>query len=356
MQESSESARRSAWALTAADFAAIGVPIDACVFFSRLIGAALGRHDATALGKRAAAFVDAHLDLSLPDIEQQEKSADGSTKFALRLADGARIEAVHMPRAVKNPRVTVCLSSQVGCAMGCTFCRTAEMGLVRNLTAGEIVGQLIVVLRACATTDAQRVNVVFMGMGEPLHNVAALLDAIEAMCDTAGLGIAPSRVTVSTSGLVHGIDALACAAVRPCLALSVNATTDEARLRTMPITKAHNLAALRAALLRFPVRPHEKITLEYVLLHRENDSDDDARRLAVFAEGFRHVVNVIPYNAYDGARFSPPEEDRIHRFVRVARDAGAFVTVRRSRGRDVSAACGQLLQVGRKNKATSLNA
>jgi 23S rRNA (adenine2503-C2)-methyltransferase len=320
-------------------------PIDARVLCTRLTKLALGQLDRAGLGKKTTAFAAEHLDLSLPRVAQQERSSDGATKLVLALADGARVEAVHMPRAVKNPRVTVCLSSQVGCAMGCTFCRTAEMGLVRHLTAAEIVGQLLIVLQTLGPVDPQRVNVVFMGMGEPLHNLNAVLTAVRVMCNASGLGMSPSRITVSTSGLIPGIDALARATVRPCLALSVNATTDAARLRTMPITKAHGLADLRLALLRFPLRSHEKITIEYVLLPGENDTREDAARLAAFTRGYRYCVNVIPFNRYDGARFVAPSAETLVRFVRAARDEGCLVTVRHSRGRDVSAACGQLVQL-----------
>jgi 23S rRNA (adenine2503-C2)-methyltransferase len=335
----------SAWALTAKDLTAMKPPIDSRVFCTRLTGLALGRLERAALGKKAEAFTAEHLDLTLPRIAQQERSSDGSTKLAIELADGARVEVVHMPRAVKNPRVTVCLSSQVGCAMGCTFCRTGEMGLVRHLTAAEIVGQLLVVLRTLGPEDPRRVNIVFMGMGEPLHNLSAVLTAIRVMCDAPGLGISPTRITVSTSGLIAGIDALARATVRPCLALSVNATTDDARLRTMPITKAHGLAELRLALLRYPLRSHEKITIEYVLLPGENDTQEDVVRLAAFTRGYRHHVNVIPFNHYEGARFDAPSAATLMRFVRAAQDEGCLVTVRHSRGRDVSGACGQLVQV-----------
>lgn len=249
-----------------------------------------------------------------------------------------------MPRAVRNPRVTLCISSQVGCAMGCTFCHTGTMGLIRNLTAGEIVGQVLQIVRTLGPSETNRVTLVFMGMGEPLHNTREVLRAIEILCEPAGLGLAPSRITVSTSGLVPGIDELALASVRPSLALSLNATTDDARLRTMPITKRFPLSDLHAALSRFPLRPHEKITIEYVLLRGENDTVDDATRLAHFAAPFRHNVNVIPYNVYEGSAFSTPDEETIQRFVKTLQDNGALATVRRSRGRDVAAACGQLVQ------------
>ena len=284
----------------------------------------------------------AELDLSLPRVAEARVSGDGATKLVLELADGARIEAVHMPRDVRTPRVTVCVSSQVGCAMGCGFCATAAMGLVRNLTAAEIVAQVMVVVRTLGPVRGQALTLVFMGMGEPLHNVRAVSRAIAVLCHPAGLGVAPSRVTVSTAGLVPGIDALARAEPRPLLAVSINATTDDARARTMPVTRAWGLADLRAALLRWPLRPHEKVTLEYVLMAGENDADADADRLAAFSEGLRHNINVIPFNEYAGSRFREPPEETLQRFVRRLQAKGRLVTIRRSRGRDVSAACGLL--------------
>lgn len=366
------------WALRARDLAALGAPGDAALLYARLtrhaafasdhrssVGAVVRAdcpsvrrsswHDTFAeplpIGKRAQAFVADTLDFSLPEIQAQHPSADGATKLVLRLHDGATVEAVHMPRAVKNPRVTLCISSQVGCAMGCTFCHTAQMGLVRNLKAHEIVGQVITLVRALGPRQLGRVSVVFMGMGEPLHNLGEVARAIEVLADPAGLDIAPSRITVSTSGLVPQIRELAALAVRPTLALSLNATTNEARARTMPITKRWGLDDLRAVLTEFPRRSHEKITIEYVLLRDENDSDADAERLAELVRGFRHHVNVIPFNAYDGASFSAPDEEVLARFLAILRARGCLATVRRSRGRDVGAACGQLVQAGKHQRA-----
>jgi 23S rRNA (adenine2503-C2)-methyltransferase len=304
------------------------------------------------LGRRVRPFVERHFDLALPEIVERIGSTDHATKLLMRLADGATVEVVHMPRAVKHPRVTLCISSQVGCAMGCTFCRTASMGLVRNLTAAEIVGQVFAALLALGPADPERVSLVFMGMGEPLHNHLAVLRAIRVLCDDAGLGLAPQRITVSTSGLVPGIDALAAACVRPTLALSVNATTDAARRRTMPIANRYGLADLRAALLRFPLRSHEKITLEYVLLAGENDHEDDAVRLARFAQGFRHIINLIPWNPFGDAPFARPTEDGVQTFMQRLRAQGCLVTIRRSRGQDVSGACGQLATDARRVRFT----
>lgn len=304
---------------------------------------------APALGARAAEIVGA-LDLSLPEVCSMHPSDDGATKLALRLADGRVVEAVHMPRDVRRPRVTVCVSSQVGCGMGCTFCATAQMGLVRNLSAHEIVGQVMRALLELGPDDPRKITLVFMGMGEPLHNTEAVLRAIEVLCHDAGLGLAPSRITVSTSGLVPQIAELARARVRPQLAVSLNATTDEARARTMPIARRHGLAELARALGDWPLRPHEKVTLAYVLLRGENDADADAERLAAFAGALpRAVVNVIPYNSFEGTSYAEVDAERLARFTGILHDAGCLVTVRRSRGRDVAAACGQLAREGRRS-------
>jgi 23S rRNA (adenine2503-C2)-methyltransferase len=305
------------------------------------------------LGKEVRAFVEERFDFRLPRIVAKNPSDDGSTKLLLALEDGATVETVHMPRAVKNPRVTLCISSQVGCAMGCTFCRTAEMGLVRSLRPHEIVGQVLATLLELGPEDPGRVSLVFMGMGEPLHVGAIdhVTRAIEILCEEYGLGLAPMRITVSTSGLVPGIEALARAKRRPCLALSLNATTDEARARIMPVTKRHGLSELRAALLAYPVRPHEKITLEYVLLAGVNDTAEDADRIADFARGYRSVVNVIPWNAYPTGDFVRPEDDAASAFVTQLHERGCLVTVRRSRGRDVGGACGQLATDATRQKA-----
>jgi 23S rRNA (adenine2503-C2)-methyltransferase len=340
----------SLYAQTPESLLALKPPNDAAFLFSRVQRSFLWQGGEPQLGKEGRAFFARHFDCFLPAVQQAHASSDGSTKLALRLADGAVIECVHMPREVKNPRVTLCLSSQVGCAMGCTFCATATMGLVRNLTVEEIVGQVLVALRDLGPADASRITLVFMGMGEPLHNYDNVMAAIRLLADSRGLGIPLRRITVSTSGLVPQIDRLAREPLRPCLALSVNATTDADRLRTMPITKVHNLEALRVALLSVPLRSHEKITVEYVLLAGENDSADDARRLHAFCSEFRHNINVIPYNSFEGTGYHEPSEDQLQAFVKVLQDLGSLVTVRRSRGRDAAAACGQLVRLESKRK------
>jgi 23S rRNA (adenine2503-C2)-methyltransferase len=279
-----------------------------------------------------------------PKIESRQASADGSVKLLLS-AQGDAIEAVHMPRAVGTGRVTLCVSSQVGCAMGCTFCATASMGFRRQLSAGEIVAQVLVVVHALGPRHPSELNLVFMGMGEPLHNLENVARAIHILTTPAGLGVAPRRVTVSTSGLVPQIDELGALPDRPLLAVSLNATTDAVRRELMPVNRRYPLAELRAALERYPLRVRERITIEYVLLEGVNDSEDDAVRLADFCSTFSHHINLIPFNAHPHAPFRPPSETRIEQFMRtILGRRRTLVTVRRSRGRDIQGACGQLVQ------------
>jgi 23S rRNA (adenine2503-C2)-methyltransferase len=284
------------------------------------------------------------LGLALPRIAEHHQSVDGSCKLLLALGPD-RIEAVHMPRAIGSGRVTLCISSQVGCAMGCGFCATASMGFHRHLSAGEIVAQVLRVVAELGPRHPSELTLVFMGMGEPLHNLPEVARALRVLCHPRGLGLSPKRITVSTSGLVPEIDELGTLSPRPLLALSLNATTDEVRSELMPIGRRYDLAALRAALLRFPLRPREHITIEYVLLDGVNDSDADAARLSEFCGGFPHNINLIPFNEHSLAPFRAPSEPNVERFARaLLAQKKTLVTVRRSRGRDVQAACGQLVQ------------
>ena len=337
--------RSPVWALDPADLRALGYARDPRHLFGRF--QRLGTWDAggPVLSREARALAERSLDLSLPRIVEEAPSVDGSTRLVLALEDGARIEAVHMPRAVRRPRVTVCLSSQVGCAMGCTFCATARMGLVRNLEAHEIVGQLFAVLRRYGPISSHQLSLVFMGMGEPLHNVEAVVRALDVLCCPDGLGIAPNRVTVSTAGHVAGLERLAGARYLPLLAVSVNAATDTVRRQLMPIGKRWPLRELREALARWPRRPHQKITLEYVLLDGVNDDLESADRLAAWIGDLRHLLNVIPFNSWGGtgSPYRVPSEERVRAFVSRVRELGCLVTVRKSRGQDVRGACGTLV-------------
>jgi 23S rRNA (adenine2503-C2)-methyltransferase len=336
----------SAWALMPEDLAAQGCPGRPEHVFSRLQRTRTWRPNGLFLSREIRAWLEAHTDLSLPAIAERHSSTDGSTKLVLELSDGRRVEAVHMPRHESDPRVTFCISSQVGCALGCTFCATGAMGIVRNLTAGEIVGQVLALMRDLGPQAGESVTVVFMGMGEPLHNLDHVHRAITVLCHPEGVCLSPGRITVSTAGLVSGIERLARMVPRPQLAISLNATTDAARSATMPVNRAWNLARLRQALDTWELKRHERLLFEYVMLAGVNDTEEDADRLAAWLGDLRHrhTVNLIPMNEHPHAAFREPAEQRVHAFANRLHGHGCFVTVRRSRGRDVQGACGQLVR------------
>jgi 23S rRNA (adenine2503-C2)-methyltransferase len=323
-----------------------GAPARAVHVFSRLQRPWTWRAEGPDLARVAREWLAEEFDLSLPELLESHPSEDGATKVVLRLRDGERIEAVHMPREVRNPRVTLCVSSQVGCAMGCTFCATGAMGIRRNLSAGEIVGQVLTLLRALGPERPHAVTLVFMGMGEPLHNLDNVHRAIRILNHPAGLNISARRITVSTSGLVPGIERLSRMTPRPWLALSLNATSDEARSRVMPVNRVWSLARLRRALDEWGLAQGEKFLLEYVLLDGENDTVEDADRLADWLGELRkgHNINLIRMNEHASSTFRQPSEARLQAFLDRLKSRGCFVTVRKSRGRDVQGACGQLLK------------
>jgi 23S rRNA (adenine2503-C2)-methyltransferase len=302
------------------------------------------------LSKDLRASLLAAVELRWPEIVESAASDDGSTKHAFRMLDGSIVEGVYMPY---EGRATLCLSSQVGCAMGCTFCATGRMGIRRNLTAAEITGQVITMLNRHAHPVGAPVNLVFMGMGEPMHNLPYVMGAFQLLNDPAGVAIPARRVTISTSGLVTGIQRLGTFQPRPRLALSLNGTTDDHRSSIMPVNRVWNLEALAKALKAFPLEKGERITLEYVLLKGITDSLDDGHRLAAFAKRFPSKVNLIPFNPHeagesDGATpprkdsFEPPSEARIDELCGLLSAQGITVSVRRSRGQDIAGACGQL--------------
>jgi len=277
--------------------------------------------------------------VSEPALETKQVSSDGTTKFLLRLADGRRIEAVYIP---DTPNQTFCISTQVGCAMACGFCLTGKMGLIRNLTAGEISGQVRVLARETGLRDSA-FNIVLMGMGEPPHNYDATMKALRIIADEQGLAVAPRRVTLSTVGLVPAIERLALEEIMPNLAISLHATTDEQRNALVPINKKYSLDQLMDACRNFPLRRRGRITFEYVLLNDVNDTPDDARRLARLLDGIQGKVNLLPLNEAQGIPFTRPSDERVNTFARILADHGVTVSVRKSRGRDIRAACGQLL-------------
>jgi 23S rRNA (adenine2503-C2)-methyltransferase len=239
-------------------------------------------------------------------------------------------------------RLTLCVSTQVGCGFGCTFCLTGTMGLERNLTAGEIVGQLLAANGLAEGSD-RVTHLVFMGMGEPLANYAAVVKALRILTDARlGVGYSPRRITVSTVGLVSGIEKLGRENLKINLAISLHAATDEVRSRLMPVNRSWNLEALMAAVRAYPLAPRQRIFFEYVLLDGVNDSPEDARRLARLLRGVPAKVNLIPFNDWENAEFRRPPLPKILAFQAVLLEAGVTTTVRWSKGEDIGAACGQL--------------
>ena len=284
--------------------------------------------------------------ISLPRVVRRFASADGSVRFLMALeADAGRaaqIETVFMPA---EGRQTICISTQAGCAVDCHFCLTAQLGLIRNLSAGEIVGQALVALAEHGEAAlAPRTNVVLMGQGEPLLNYEAVMAAVRIMLDAEGMGISPRHVTLSTSGIVPGIERLARETVRPKLAISLNASTDEQRDAVMPINRKYPLARLLEACREYPLRTWESLTFEYVLLGGVNDAPEDARRVARLVSDLRAKVNLIPWNP-GALAYRAPEAARVEEFRRVLVAKGVPAFVRLSRGQDVFAACGQLALV-----------
>jgi 23S rRNA (adenine2503-C2)-methyltransferase len=282
--------------------------------------------------------LEEHFSIERLRIVRSAESQDGTIKFLFGLADGASIESVLIPEA---RRLTLCISTQVGCGFGCAFCATALLGLKRNLTASEIVDQI---LEASRTVSAERriTHVVLMGMGEPLANYAQTTDALEIITDAEwGIGISPRRVTLSTVGLVPQIEKLM-AETRVNLAISLHAANERLRGELMPVNRKYPLKQLLACCRSLPLPRRKRITFEYVLLGNVNDSEQDAQDLVKLLKGIPSKVNVIPFNPHPGGRYVRPSDERIARFQNVLHDAGVQVNVRRPRGDDIQAACGQL--------------
>ena len=274
-----------------------------------------------------------------PALDAKQVSIDGTTKFLLQLGDTRRIEAVFIP---DTPAQTFCISTQVGCAMACGFCLTGKMGLVRHLTAGEIVGQVRVLARETGLAGTA-FNIVLMGMGEPLHNYDATMKALRILTDKDGLAIPPRRITLSTVGVLPGLKRLAQEEIMPNLAISLHATTDEQRDVLAPINRKYKLQELMDACREFPVRRRSRITFEYVLLDQVNDTPEDARRLVRLLAGIQAKVNLLPLNEAEGIPYKRPSDERVNAFAKILADSDVTVSVRKSRGRDIRAACGQLL-------------
>jgi len=291
------------------------------------------------LGRDLRGQLEREFCVTTPEIVRTERSTDGTTKFLLRLADGKHIESVYIPDTFSN---TFCVSTQVGCAMRCGFCLTGKMGIDRNLSAGEIVAQVRVLARELGILEA-RFNIVLMGMGEPLHNYDATMKALRILGDEHGMAISPRRVTLSTVGVLPALEKLATEPFMPNLAISLHSTTEDQRDMLVPINRKYGLKELLDACRKFPVKRRERITFEYVLLDDVNDTPDDARRLVRLLSGIRAKVNLLPLNEAAGIPYERPSDDRVNRFAQILAERGVTVSVRKSRGRDIRAACGQLI-------------
>ena len=300
--------------------------------------------------------------MGFPAIARKFVSSDGTVRYLVELADGERVETVWMPEgdggetgdgseagdeieSATTPatwrRSTICVSSQVGCAVNCKFCFTALLGVKRNLEAGEIVGQVAAVLREQGVEPPlQRVNIVFMGMGEPFLNYDNFMKSVRLLAE--GVGIPESRMTVSTAGIVPRIRDFGQEAVRPKLAISLNASNDVLRSEVMPLNRKWNLAELMKAAREFPLRTRERMTFEYVLLAGVNDAPEQARELVELVRGMRARINLIAMNPGTELPYRTPEQARVAAFRQILVDAGILAFVRRPRGRDIFAACGQL--------------
>jgi 23S rRNA (adenine2503-C2)-methyltransferase len=323
--------------------------------------------------------------ITLPEVKQRFVSADGSVRYLLGLSGAAgekgkpaAVEAVFMP---SEGRQTICISTQAGCAVDCHFCLTAQLGLIRNLTAGEIVGQVLVALRDAGDdarvrfgsenagkdagspregglappfkAQAKQTNIVLMGQGEPLLNFDPVIAAVRILLDPGGLGISPKHVTLSTSGIVPGIERLGQEKVRPKLAISLNASNDGQRDELMPINKKYPLSVLMDACRNYPLRTWEHLTFEYVMLGGLNDAPEDARRVVRLLATLKSVkVNLIPWNPGE-LPYRESSSERIEDFRRILVDRGVPAFVRYSRGRDVMAACGQLALLQIENSQVS---
>jgi 23S rRNA (adenine2503-C2)-methyltransferase len=306
-----------------------------------------------------AKLAEKAITVSAPRIEKRFVSQDGTVRYLIGFSDGQSVETVWMPEGDGGEagegsgdsedgsamrgwgRATICVSSQVGCAVDCQFCLTALLGVKRNLTAGEIVGQVCAVLKdQKVSPQHDRINLVFMGMGEPFLNYDNFMKAVRLLAQEVGL--AESRMTVSTAGIVPRIVDFAQEEIRPRLAISLNASNDDLRTRLMPINKKWNLERLMAAAREFPLRNRERVTFEYVLLNNVNDSRENASEVVELLRGVRARVNLIALNPGPGIDFETPADERVAGFQKILRDAGILTFVRRPRGRDIYAACGQL--------------
>jgi 23S rRNA (adenine2503-C2)-methyltransferase len=292
----------------------------------------------TDLGKPLREKLRMMFSIDYPEVSRIFVSRDGTRRYLFDAGPGQRFETVFIP---EESRDTLCISTQVGCAMGCLFCATGRLPLLRNLSAGEIAGQVLALMADCGV-QAKRLNIVIMGMGEPFNNYENVMSALRLMTCGEGMSIPPRRITLSTAGIAPGIERMASEQIQPNLAISLNATTDAVRDRLMPVNRKWNIAALLDACRRFPLAERRRITFEYVLIDGVNDSIEDARRLVRLLGNLRHKINLIPLNAGPEPGFKPPSPDRVEAFAQTLAEHCVTASVRRPRGEDIAAACGML--------------
>lgn len=303
----------------------------------------------TNLSKALRAQLEEGFEIAIPEVVSKQVSEDGTRKYLVRIAGGHEVEVVYIP---ETDRGTLCISSQVGCTLTCSFCHTGTQKLVRNLTAAEIIGQVMMArddldewpVPGTRNTDEARLlsNIVLMGMGEPLYNFDNVRDAMKIAMDPEGIQLSRRRITLSTSGVVPEI-ARTAQEIGCLLAVSFHATTDEVRDKLVPINKRWNIEALLEALRAYPrLANSERITFEYVMLDHVNDSKEDAHRLVKLIEGIPAKINLIPFNEWPGSPYQRSSNNRIHAFADIIHDAGYASPIRKPRGEDIMAACGQL--------------
>ncbi|PYS47127.1 MAG: 23S rRNA (adenine(2503)-C(2))-methyltransferase RlmN [Acidobacteria bacterium] len=296
----------------------------------------------TDLPKPLRAELAGQWDIRLPAVHRRFDSSDGTRRYLVRLSDGEFAETVFIPEANRN---TICISCQIGCALACTFCLTGQLGLTRHLTAGEIVAQVLVGQRdnhPANMSSSAGFNIVLMGMGEPLHNYDNVMKAIRILHDEDGLNVSMSRMTLSTAGLLPGIERLAREPAIPNLAISLTGPTNEKRNELMPINRKYPIEQLLDAVRRFPLKHRQRVTFEYVLLKGVTDAPEDAIHLVRLLGGIPAKVNLIPLNEAEELGYRRPSDSEVERFQKILIDHHISAFVRKNRGNDISAACGQL--------------
>src|SRR5437016_2423974 len=276
-------------------------------------------------------------EIKLPPVHRRFDSMDGTRRYLVRLADGELAETVYIP---EENRDTICISSQIGCALACTFCLTGQLGLTRHLSAGEIVTQALIAQRE--NISERGFNIVLMGMGEPLHNYDSVMKAIRILHDEDGLNMSMSRITLSTAGLLPGIERLADEPMIPNLAISLTGATNEKRNQLMPINRRYPIEQLLDVVRQFPLKHRQRVTFEYVLLRGVSDAPEDALHLVKLLKGIRAKVNLIPLNEAEELAYRRPSDGAVAQFQQVLIDNNISAFVRKNRGNDISAACGQL--------------